>query len=65
MAAMAGLLRVELEKRGHYRLGDPVEPLRRGLIDEACRIVQLAALLFAGLAAALLAAASFGQELFR
>ncbi|WP_438041305.1 adenosylcobinamide-phosphate synthase CbiB [Sorangium sp. So ce128] len=65
MAAMAGLLRVELEKRGHYRLGDPVEPLRRGLIDEACRIVLLAALLFAGLAAALLAAASLGQELFR
>ncbi|AUX39133.1 cobalamin biosynthesis protein CobD [Sorangium cellulosum] len=51
MAAMAGLLRVELEKRGHYRLGDPIAPLRRELIDEACRIMVLAALLFAALAA--------------
>jgi adenosylcobinamide-phosphate synthase len=65
MAAMAGLLRVELEKRGHYRLGDAIEPLRRELIDEACRIVALAALLFAGLAAAALAATPLGQELWR
>jgi adenosylcobinamide-phosphate synthase len=55
MAAMAGLLRVELEKRGHYRLGDALEPLRRGAIDDACRIVSLAALMAAALAALSLA----------
>ncbi|AUX19817.1 cobalamin biosynthesis protein CobD [Sorangium cellulosum] len=71
MAAMAGLLRVELEKRGHYRLGDPVEPLRRELIDEACRIVVLAALLFTALAAVAAGAgghggaAAFWEELSR
>lgn len=51
MAAMAGLLRVELEKRGHYRLGDALEPLRRGMIDDACRILALAALMTSLLAA--------------
>jgi adenosylcobinamide-phosphate synthase len=63
MAAMAGLLGVELEKRGHYRLGDATAPLRRGLIDEACRIVGLAAALFTALAALALGAAALRGEL--
>ncbi|XXY45208.1 adenosylcobinamide-phosphate synthase CbiB [Sorangium sp. So ce269] len=65
MAAMAGLLRVELEKRGHYRLGDRAAPLRRELIDEACRIVVLAALLFAAALGVALAAVSFGEDPWR
>jgi adenosylcobinamide-phosphate synthase len=51
MAAMAGLLRVRLEKIGHYRLGDPVEPLAPAKIDEAWQIVRRAAALTAALAA--------------
>ncbi|HTN91118.1 MAG TPA: adenosylcobinamide-phosphate synthase CbiB [Sorangium sp.] len=65
MAAMAGLLQVELEKRGHYRLGDPAAPLRRELIDEACRIVVLAALLFTAALGAALAAVSLGEDPWR
>ncbi|KYF85670.1 cobalamin biosynthesis protein CobD [Sorangium cellulosum] len=65
MAAMAGLLQVELEKRGHYRLGDPAAPLRRELIDEACRIVVLAALLFAAALGVALAAVSLGEDPWR
>jgi adenosylcobinamide-phosphate synthase len=45
MAAMAGILGLELAKEGHYRLGDAVEPLVPARIDEAWRIVRLAALL--------------------
>lgn len=41
MAAMAGLLGVRLEKRGHYALGDPREPLSPAKIGDAWRIVQL------------------------
>lgn len=63
MAAMAGLLGVELEKRGHYRLGDATAPLQRGLIDDACRIVGLAAALFTALAALALGAAALRGEL--
>jgi adenosylcobinamide-phosphate synthase len=44
MAAMAGLLRVELEKVGHYRLGEPIEALTVEKIEHAWRIVILAAL---------------------
>jgi adenosylcobinamide-phosphate synthase len=55
MAAMAGLLRVELEKVGQYRLGRPVEPLTVGKIDEAWRLVRLAAGLAAGVGMAGLA----------
>jgi adenosylcobinamide-phosphate synthase len=40
MAAMAGLLRVALEKAGHYRLGDPLEPLGPEKIDAAWRVVR-------------------------
>jgi adenosylcobinamide-phosphate synthase len=50
MAAMAGLLRVQLEKAGHYRLGDPDEALRPEHIGIAWQIVQLAGLVGAGLA---------------
>jgi len=45
MATMAGLLRVALEKKDHYRLGDPVEVLTVGKIEEALKIIHLAALL--------------------
>jgi adenosylcobinamide-phosphate synthase len=48
MATMAGLLRVQLEKLGHYCLGDATEPLTFSKIDDAWRIV----LVCAGLAAA-------------
>lgn len=41
MAAMAGLLGVALEKRGHYRLGEAHQPLRPETIDAAWRIVVL------------------------
>jgi adenosylcobinamide-phosphate synthase len=43
MAALAGLLGVELEKVGHYRLGDPVETIGPEHIGAAWRIVSLAA----------------------
>ncbi len=49
MAAMAGLLGVELEKVGHYRLGDRVEPLGAERIRAAWRIVSIAAVLAVGL----------------
>jgi adenosylcobinamide-phosphate synthase len=56
MAAMAGLLRVQLEKVGHYRLGDPAEALNVGKIDDAWRIVMLGAGIGAGLVALALGA---------
>jgi adenosylcobinamide-phosphate synthase len=49
MAAMAGLLRVRLEKQGHYQLGDPIERLATVKIDDAWRIVHLAAAIAAAL----------------
>jgi adenosylcobinamide-phosphate synthase len=57
MAAMAGLLRVRLEKAGHYRLGDADAVLAPHHIRLAWRIVQLAggagaALALCGLVAA-------------
>ena len=52
MAAMAGLLRVELEKKGHYRLGDPVVGLGTATIDAAWRVVTFCAALDATLVAA-------------
>jgi adenosylcobinamide-phosphate synthase len=39
MAVMAGLLGVQLEKSGHYRLGDPTEPLSQHKIGEACAVL--------------------------
>jgi adenosylcobinamide-phosphate synthase len=49
MAVMAGLLGVQLEKAGHYRLGDPLEPLGVGKIREACGVVAVAALMGASM----------------
>jgi adenosylcobinamide-phosphate synthase len=43
MAVMAGLLGVELVKAGHYRLGDPIEPLTASKIAEARRVLAIAA----------------------
>jgi adenosylcobinamide-phosphate synthase len=54
MAAAAGLLRVALEKAGHYRLGDPEEPVGPEKIAAAWRLVSLATLLAAGTSLALL-----------
>jgi adenosylcobinamide-phosphate synthase len=54
MAAMAGLLGVELEKAGHYRLGDCARPVTVDTIAAAWRIASLATLA-AALAAALAA----------
>lgn len=38
MSAMAGALGVELTKVGHYRLGEPIEPLKASQIRRATRI---------------------------
>jgi adenosylcobinamide-phosphate synthase len=54
MAALAGLLGVELEKVGHYRLGDPAEAIGPGHIDAAWRIVSLAAFLAVALSLAVI-----------
>lgn len=51
MAAMAGLLGVELEKVGCYRLGDRRAPVCGDTLTAAWRIVSLAALAAAALAA--------------
>jgi adenosylcobinamide-phosphate synthase len=40
MAAMAGLLGVELEKPGAYRLGDPLQPLDGAMIRRAVRLLR-------------------------
>jgi adenosylcobinamide-phosphate synthase len=56
MAAMAGILGVELEKAGHYRLGDPIEPLGPGKIDDAWSAVRLAAALAVVVTSALMGA---------
>jgi adenosylcobinamide-phosphate synthase len=54
MATMAGLLRVQLDKPGHYRLGDAREPLAVTTIDAAWRIVMVCAVLTAACAVAAL-----------
>jgi adenosylcobinamide-phosphate synthase len=54
MAAMAGLLRVELEKSGHYRLGDAIGPLETRKIDQAWQVVVLASAIGVALASAAL-----------
>ena len=43
MAAMAGLLGLALEKVGHYRLGDAARPLTAATIEDAWRLVKIAA----------------------
>ncbi len=45
MAAMAGLLGVELEKVDHYRLGDPLVPVGAPTISRAWRVTRLASAL--------------------
>lgn len=52
MAAMAGLLGVELEKVGHYRLGDPLAPATHATIAAAWRVARAACLAAAALAVA-------------
>ncbi|MGC4000288.1 MAG: adenosylcobinamide-phosphate synthase CbiB [Anaeromyxobacter sp.] len=59
MAAMAGLLGVELAKEGHYRLGDPGAPVDAGTIGAAWRLSATAAL-GAAIAAFLVAGALHG-----
>lgn len=49
MAAAAGALRVQLEKTGHYKLGQPLEPLTPETIAKAERMVWVAGLVAAGL----------------
>jgi adenosylcobinamide-phosphate synthase len=54
MAAMAGLLRVQLEKRGAYALGDPTDAVHPTKIDDAWRVTRAGGwLALAGAAAAL------------
>jgi adenosylcobinamide-phosphate synthase len=45
MAAMAGVLGVELAKPGHYCLGDAAEPLAASQVDAAWRLASVAAVL--------------------
>jgi adenosylcobinamide-phosphate synthase len=45
MAAMAGLLRVELTKAGHYQLGDADRPVTASAIQQAWRLTSIAAAL--------------------
>jgi adenosylcobinamide-phosphate synthase len=49
MSAVAGVLGVRLEKKGHYIIGDPDEELSPRHIYEALKIVDLQVLLFAAL----------------
>ena len=56
MAAMAGLLGIRLEKRGHYALGDATRPIDGSDITRAWRIVSAAAHASAVLTAACLIA---------
>jgi adenosylcobinamide-phosphate synthase len=50
MAAMTGLLRIELAKDGHYRLGDALDGLEVSKITEACVVTAAAAVLALALA---------------
>ncbi len=45
MSGIAGALGVELEKAGHYRLGDPIRPLAPSDITQAVRLMYLVAAL--------------------
>jgi adenosylcobinamide-phosphate synthase len=59
MAAMAGLLGVQLEKKGAYLLGDPRRPLSVETVKQAWRIVAVAGLLMAALVAGGLGSLSY------
>jgi|FaiFalDrversion3_1042247.scaffolds.fasta_scaffold01384_3 adenosylcobinamide-phosphate synthase len=54
MAALAGALGVELEKEGHYRLGEARRPLTPALLDEGAGVVARTAALAAALVSLLL-----------
>jgi adenosylcobinamide-phosphate synthase len=61
MAVMAGLLGVELEKKGVYALGDPREPLTPQKVRQAWLLVGIATMgmvVFCGLAVSALAGAA-------
>ncbi|HEX9307782.1 MAG TPA: adenosylcobinamide-phosphate synthase CbiB [Anaeromyxobacter sp.] len=60
MAAMAGLLGVELEKVGQYRLGDPLRAVGADTISAAWRLAFLAMLAAAALGAAIAVAVARG-----
>lgn len=49
MAAAAGALRVQLEKTGHYSLGQPLEPITPVVMKKAERMVWLVGFCAAGL----------------
>lgn len=55
ISAMAGILNVQLEKLGHYRVGDPAEELRVDHVYLALKIFTLSAALFIALIATPLA----------
>jgi adenosylcobinamide-phosphate synthase len=62
MAAMAGLLGVQLSKGEEYRLGDPERALEPRTIDDAWRVAAVGALLGALLCALLIAARLIGAR---
>jgi adenosylcobinamide-phosphate synthase len=47
MSVMAGLLGVQLQKKGFYTLGDPIISLKTGHIYEALKIVDVLVIVFA------------------
>lgn len=54
MAAAAGALEVELERAGHYSLGQPDRPLTAATIKQAVGLFQITALLLAAVSLAIL-----------
>ncbi|MFB0567276.1 MAG: cobalamin biosynthesis protein [Candidatus Bathyarchaeia archaeon] len=46
MAAVAGALNVQLEKEGHYKLGNIGDPLIPGTIDASLQLLHIAALIW-------------------
>jgi adenosylcobinamide-phosphate synthase len=54
MAAAAGALEVELERSGHYSLGQPDKPLTAATIKQAVGLFQITALLLVAVSLAIL-----------
>jgi cobalamin biosynthesis protein CobD/CbiB len=46
MSAMAGALKIQLEKPGYYTLGKPIQELSQKHIYQALQIMYLSTLLF-------------------
>ena len=46
MSAMAGALGIQLEKVGHYQLGEADRPMATEMIDDSVRLVSIAALIW-------------------